>query len=121
VSAIINQIQGISSTIATAVEEQHATTNEITRNIGDAAQLSDEISTNIEGVAQAAQSTSTGAFESKRAAEQLAKMSSDLREIVERLKCNDGVAARESAGPRGPKPVEAQHAAEELESVAVHV
>ena len=121
VSAIINQIQGISSTIATAVEEQHATTNEITRNIGDAAQLSDEISTNIEGVAQAAQSTSTGAFESKRAAEQLAKMSSDLREIVERFKCNDGLSARDSAGPRGPRPVEAQHAAEELESVAVHV
>ncbi|MGB9337329.1 MAG: methyl-accepting chemotaxis protein [Candidatus Acidiferrales bacterium] len=121
VSAIINQIQGISSTIATAVEEQHATTNEITRNIGDAAQLSDEISTNIEGVAQAAQSTSTGAFESKRAAEQLAKMSSGLREIVERFKCNDGVSARESAGPRGPRLVEAQHVAEEIESVAVHV
>ena len=93
----------------------------MTRNIGEAAQLADEISTNIEGVAQAAQSTSTGAFESKRAAEQLAKMSSDLREIVERFKCNDGDAAREIAGRRGPRPVESQDTAEELASVAVHV
>ena len=121
VSAIINQIQGISSTIATAVEEQHATTNEMTRNIGDAAQLSDEISTNIEGVAQAAQSTSTGAFESKRAAEQLAKMSNDLRQIVERFKCNDGVSEQDIAGPRGAQRLEAGRAERDLESVAVHV
>jgi methyl-accepting chemotaxis protein len=121
VSAIINQIQDISSTIATAVEEQHATTDEITRNIGDAAHLSDEISTNIEGVAQAAQSTSTGAFESKRAAEQLAKMAHDLRQIVERFKVLDEAPQREVGGPRGSRPVEVEAAEETLEPVAVEV
>jgi methyl-accepting chemotaxis protein len=117
VGAIINQIHGISSTIATAVEEQHATTNEMTQNITDAARLADEISTNIGGVAQAAQSTSTGAFESKQAAEELAKMSNDLRRIVERFKCNDGVSAARMAGPRGPQQSRTEAAKRNLETV----
>ncbi len=121
VSAIINQIQDISSTIATAVEEQHATTDEMTRNIGDAAHLSDEISTNIEGVAQAAHSTSTGAFESKRAAEQLAKMAHELRLIVERFKVLEEAPQREAGRPRGSHPVEAESAEEIPEPVAVEV
>jgi len=119
VSAIINQIQGISSTIATAVEEQHATTNEMTQNIGDAAQLSDEISTNIEGVAQAAQSTSSGAFESKRAAEQLAKMSNDLQHIVERFKCNEAVAVGKNGGSQGSHRVTAESSESNLETAGV--
>ena len=121
VSAIINQIQDISSTIATAVEEQHATTDEITRNIGDAAHLSDEISTNIEGVAQAAHSTSTGAFESKRAAEQLAKMAHELRLIVERFKVSEEAGRSEVGGRGGLRPVDVETAEESLEPEAVEV
>jgi methyl-accepting chemotaxis protein len=119
VGAIINQIQGISSTIATAVEEQHATTEEMTRNVGDAAQLSDEISVNIEGVAKAAQGTSTGAFESKRAAEQLAKMSHELREIVQRFKCKENGSSRGVEGDRGSHGLAEEDGAEALEPVAI--
>ena len=61
ISSIINQINDIQNTIASAVEEQTATTNEISRNVADAARGSGEIAQNITGVARAAQGTSSGA------------------------------------------------------------
>ena len=61
ISGVIKQINDISSTIASAVEEQNATTNEMARNVSDAAHGSGEITSNIAGVAQAAESTSRGA------------------------------------------------------------
>ncbi len=61
ISGVINQINDISGTIATAVEEQNATTNEMSRNVSEAAQGSGEITSNIAGVADAAQSTTRGA------------------------------------------------------------
>ena len=47
ISEVINQINGISNTIATAVEEQNATTNEMARNVSEAARGSGEITSNI--------------------------------------------------------------------------
>src|SRR5580704_9756031 len=47
ISGVINQINDISGTIATAVEEQNATTNEMSRNVTEAAQGSGEITSNI--------------------------------------------------------------------------
>jgi methyl-accepting chemotaxis protein len=61
---VINQVNDISGTIAPAVERQGATTNEMTRNIGDAAKGSAELTRNVEGVPQAAQGTSASAQES---------------------------------------------------------
>lgn len=86
IGAVINQISDISSTIATAVEEQSATTNEMTRNVNEAAKGSTEITQNIAGVSQAAQGTSSSAHESMRAAQQLAQMSTQLRGLVEQFK-----------------------------------
>ena len=54
VSGIINQINDISATIATAVEEQSSTTNEMTRNTSNAANGASNISVNMGKVAQAA-------------------------------------------------------------------
>ena len=85
ISDVIKQVNDISNTIATAVEEQHATTNEMARNVGEAAKGSGEITKNIGGVAEAAKSTSQGANDSLKAAQALAKMSSDLGELVRRL------------------------------------
>jgi methyl-accepting chemotaxis protein len=68
ISDVIYQVNGISSTIATAVEEQNATTNEMSRNVGEAAQGSGEITSNIAGVAQAAESTSRGASDTRSGA-----------------------------------------------------
>ena len=86
ISGIINQINDISSTIATAVEEQSATTNEMSRNVTEAAKGSTQISANITGVAQAAQGTSSSAHESMKAAQQLAQMSTQLRGLVEQFR-----------------------------------
>ena len=86
IGAIINQISDISSTIATAVEEQSATTNEMSRNVTEAAKGSTEITQNIAGVSQAAQGTSSSAHESMKAAYQLAQMSTQLRGLVEQFR-----------------------------------
>jgi methyl-accepting chemotaxis protein len=82
ISEIINQINDISGTIASAVEEQTATTNEIARNVTEAAKGSAEIAQNVTAVAVAAQGTSQGATNAQTAAEQLAKMAADLRALL---------------------------------------
>ncbi len=90
ISGVINQINDISSTIATAVEEQSATTNEMSRNVADAAKGASEITRNIAGVSQAAQGTSTSAQESMKAAHKLAEMSTELRGLVDQFKVKNG-------------------------------
>ncbi|MGZ4731554.1 MAG: methyl-accepting chemotaxis protein [Terriglobales bacterium] len=93
ITAVINQINDISSTIATAVEEQSATTNEMSRNVQEAAKGSGEISKNIQGVATAAESTTHGAQDTQKAAEQLTEMSTQLRNMVDQFKLEaDNVA-----------------------------
>jgi methyl-accepting chemotaxis protein len=88
ISEIIGQVNDIASTIATAVEEQSATTSEMSRNVSEAAKGSGEVARNITSVATAAQSTSSGASDSQRAAQQLARMSTELRELVGQFKTN---------------------------------
>jgi methyl-accepting chemotaxis protein len=86
VSTIINQISDISTTMASAVEEQTATTNEINRNASEAARGSSEIAQNISGVASASESTSKGANDTLSAAKSLAQMASQLQELVGQFK-----------------------------------
>ncbi|MBL8209904.1 MAG: PAS domain-containing protein [Bryobacterales bacterium] len=86
VGEVINQINDTSDTIASAVEEQTATTNEIGRNLTEAAKGSGEIARNITGVAEAAQNTTQGATDTQVAARSLAEMASTLRRLVERFK-----------------------------------
>lgn len=86
ISQIINQISDIQATIASAVEEQTATTNEIGRNVAEAARGAAEIARSITGVAQAAQYTTTGAADSQHQAVELARMAAELRELVQRFK-----------------------------------
>src|SRR5262249_4938944 len=57
ISKIIGQINEIQNTIASAVEEQNATTNEISRNVTDAAKGGTEIAGNVSTVARAAENT----------------------------------------------------------------
>ena len=86
ISMIINQINDISNTIASAVEEQTATTAEIGRNVGEAAQGTTEITENINGVAQAAKDTSQGIGQTQTAGNELAKMAADLQTLVGQFK-----------------------------------
>jgi methyl-accepting chemotaxis protein len=86
IGKIINQINDIQNTIASAVEEQTATTGEISRNVAEAAQGSNEIAQNITGVAQAARSTTEGASNTKASADELAKIALDLQKLVSQFK-----------------------------------
>jgi hypothetical protein len=82
IGSVIGQVNDISGTIASAVEEQTATTNEISRNVAEAAKGSAEIARNITGVARAAQETSRGASEGQQAARELARMAAELQALV---------------------------------------
>lgn len=86
ITEIINRINDISNTIASAVEEQTATTAEMERNVQQAARGSQEINQNITGVAQAANETSTGVAQSQQATQELAKLAVGLQEIVGKFK-----------------------------------
>jgi methyl-accepting chemotaxis protein len=87
IGKIINQINDIQNTIASAVEEQTATTAEISRNVAEAAKGSNEIAQNITGVAQAARSTTEGASNTKDSADGLSKMALELQQLVGQFKC----------------------------------
>jgi methyl-accepting chemotaxis protein len=83
---IINQINDIQNTIASAVEEQTATTGEISRNVVEAAKGSTEIARNVTGVAQAARGTTEGASDTKKAADELSRMAHNLQALVGQFK-----------------------------------
>ncbi len=93
IAAVINNINDISNTIAGAVEEQTATTNEISRNVADAAKGTTEIADNITGVADAAKQTTQAATDSKTAATDLSKMAADLQGIVSQFILKDSLGA----------------------------
>ena len=84
ISTIITQISDIQNTVAGAVEEQTVTTNEIGRNVAEAAKGSTEIAENISGVAKSAQDTAAGANDAKSAASDLSKMAQDLQALVDK-------------------------------------
>jgi methyl-accepting chemotaxis protein len=86
ISGIIAQINDISNTIASAVEEQTATTAEIARNVTDAARGSGEIAQNITAVAEVARGTADGAMQTRRAGEELAHLAAELTQLVNRFR-----------------------------------
>jgi methyl-accepting chemotaxis protein len=86
IGTVINQINDIQNTIASAVEEQSATTNEISRNLAEAAKGGMDITRNITGVAEAAHSTTAGASETQKSAKGLESMAAELQELVSQFK-----------------------------------
>lgn len=86
ITGIINQINDIQNTIASAVEEQTATTNEISRNVVEAAKGSIDIAKNIGIVAVNAQNTTTGASNTYQAADELSRMAVELQKVVNNFK-----------------------------------
>jgi methyl-accepting chemotaxis protein len=79
IASIIASINDFQLTIASAVEEQTATTNEMSRNVSEAASGSNEITTNINGVASAASATTEAVSQTRAAADELARMAAGLR------------------------------------------
>jgi len=85
ISSIIASINDYQLTIASAVEEQTATTNEMSRSVQEAATGSGEIATNITGVAGAAARSADVLGAVSTQVEDLASLSADLHERVARF------------------------------------
>jgi methyl-accepting chemotaxis protein len=85
ISTIVAQISDRQTTIASAVEEQTATTNEMSRSVQEAASGTTEIATNITGVSTAADSTTQALGQTRIAVDELSRMASDLRTTVGRF------------------------------------
>jgi methyl-accepting chemotaxis protein len=83
---VINQINHISNTITSAVEQQIATTSEVTRNVGDAATSANDIAANMSRVVQAAQNTTSRIGETQDASRVLAVTASKLETLVGKFK-----------------------------------
>ena len=87
VSSVIKQMSTIQTAIAGAVEEQTVVTQEIGRNLTEAARGTSEIARNIAGVAEAARNTSQGAHRTERTSGDLARAAKQLSELVEHFRC----------------------------------
>ncbi|SDJ10265.1 methyl-accepting chemotaxis protein [Frankineae bacterium MT45] len=85
ITEVIGHVHGFQITIASAVEEQNATTDEMGRNVGLAAVTSATIADGISAVAEATQAASDGARRSGEAATELAGMSAQLRGVISRF------------------------------------
>jgi methyl-accepting chemotaxis protein len=99
IEAVIRNVNDVSRTIASAVEEQRITTTEISRNVSETTQAVDAVSKNIAESAtasreitqnmvkvdQASRQTSQGATSAKDAGEELLALAIDLRSLVEKV------------------------------------
>jgi methyl-accepting chemotaxis protein len=90
IGEVITKINDIQATIASAVEEQTVTTNEISRSVGEAARGANDIAANITGVARATEDTSGGAASTQSAAHNLAQLAEELGRLVGRFVVEDG-------------------------------
>jgi methyl-accepting chemotaxis protein len=93
ISGIIAQMHDISTTIASAVEEQATTTKEIARNVNEAAMGESQVTETIASVAMAAKDTSIGAQSTQTAARNLAQMATGLQDLLAQFKYASGDGA----------------------------
>src|SRR5271166_651029 len=85
IGSVIGQISDIQNNVASAVEEQSLTTNEITRNLAEAAKGGTAISKSIAAVAEAARCGATGVVETQKSAEAVERMAEELHELLARF------------------------------------
>ncbi len=97
---IINEIDEIVTTVATAVEEQSATTREISNNVAQAVSgiqevndnmnqisaVTGEVTQNISDVSQAAEETSSGSRQVNESALELSKLAEKLNQMTAQFK-----------------------------------
>ena len=100
ISKVINDVNDIVSTIATAVEEQSVTTQEIARNLAQASQgiqevnqnvnqsssVAGEITKDIQEVNQASNEMSNGTAQVNASAAELSRLAEKLKEMMSRFK-----------------------------------
>jgi methyl-accepting chemotaxis protein len=85
ISSIVAQISDRQTAIASSVEEQTATTNEMSRSVQEAADGTGQIAENIGGVSAAADATTQALTQTRTAVDELSHMAADLRTTVGRF------------------------------------
>jgi len=83
ITKTIGRVSEISTAIASAVEEQGAATQEISRNVQQAAQGTQEVSSNSTGVSEAARQTGAAAAQVLQSAGELSRNGAALRQQVD--------------------------------------
>ena len=85
ISQVINEMGGISASVASAVEQQTAATGEIARNVDQAAIGTQEVSGNIGGVESAVRETGAAASQISESSGELSKQADLLKREVGRF------------------------------------
>lgn len=87
VRKVVTRINDISNSIASAVEEQSATTSEMSCNISQAASGVSEIARSTEQAAQNARETAKGVSDAMASAKALGSMADQLEKLTSQFKC----------------------------------
>jgi len=83
ITKIIQDLDAISATIASSVEEQGAATQEIARNVQEASNGTDEVTRSIGTVSVVAQETGASARDVLTASEEVSRQADQLRGVVD--------------------------------------
>ena len=86
ITHIISRINDAQSTIAAAVEEQSATTTEMSRNVNEVATRSRDISDTVSAVAEIAAQTTTGAATAATTSTKLTQIASTVQQSLSGLR-----------------------------------
>jgi methyl-accepting chemotaxis protein len=97
IAEIVAHVNDLQAAIASAVEEQSATTSEISRSVNEAAMSADAIAHTVERVADASQDTAEGALASNEASRSLADVAQQLDTLVHRFTVSGAEPARATA------------------------
>jgi methyl-accepting chemotaxis protein len=86
ISQIIGQVNDFQATISAAVEEQSATSHEMSRNVSAAATGSTDIAQDIEAMTVAARRSADSSSHNRQSAAELATLAGDLQQMVSRFR-----------------------------------
>lgn len=86
IKQVIQQVDEISSSIASSVEEQSITAREVAANVGQTAQATGEVVSNIEGISTAAHDSAAGSEQVSQLAKTLEHLAQQLRQVVNKFK-----------------------------------
>ena len=86
IAALVERVSMLSTAIATAVGQQHAASEEISRSVLEASKGSQEIASTVSQVAELARSTSSASSSTLTAAGDLAKLAAELEASTQRFK-----------------------------------
>lgn len=85
ITTVIAQVNDFQTTISAAIEEQSATTAEMSRAIVEASTGTDAFASSLGTVAESVSSTSQGLAETRGAVQSLSVMATDLQTLVSRF------------------------------------